>query len=43
MVNRFNVGMSIIRKYMKIIVSVIVQKLFSNNVHNLMGSGCVAL
>jgi hypothetical protein len=39
----FNVGASTITKYMKIIVSVIVQILFSKYFHNLVGSGCVAL
>jgi hypothetical protein len=43
MADRFNVGVSTIRKYMKIIVSVIVQKIFSKYTHNLVESGCVAL
>jgi hypothetical protein len=43
MVERFNVGASTIRKYMKIIISVIVQKLFSKYFHNLVGSHWVAL
>jgi hypothetical protein len=36
-------GASTITKYMKIIISVIVQILFSKYFHNLVGSGCVAL